>query len=186
MIRIVRPASEHLDAYVAALNRGWSPDNVRGAEAAAEQLAWIARDPDGFLAKMDDPEARGAPVKRPDGSVVPRLPGITRWIWSDDFAGSIGLRWQVGTAELPPWVLGHIGFAVVPWKRRQGIATAALALMLAEARARGLPQVDITTTPDNIASQGVILANGGESVETFEKDAAYGGGEALRYRLRLD
>ena len=34
--------------------------------------------------------------------------------------------------------------------------------MLGEARAVGLPFVEITTDPDNIASQRVITANGGE------------------------
>jgi predicted acetyltransferase len=184
-VRLVRPKEAHLPAYVEALRRGWSPDNVRGKAAAQEQLARIARDPGGFLAAMDDPEAKGPPVILPDGSIVQRLPGITRWIWTDDFCGSIGFRWQPGTAALPPYVLGHIGFAVVPWMRRQGVATRALALMLDEARARNLPSVEITTTPDNLASQRVIGANGGVLAERFEKAAAYGGGEALRYRIAL-
>ena len=183
--RLVRPAREHLPSYVEALGRGWSPDNVRGAAAAEEQLAAIARDADGFLASLDDPEARGAPVKLPDGTMVHRLPGIVRWLWTDTFCGSIGFRWQPGTDALPPYVLGHIGFAVVPWQRRQGLATRALALMLGEARRRRLPAVEITTTPDNLASQRVIEANGGLLVERFEKAAAYGGGEALRFRIVL-
>jgi predicted acetyltransferase len=174
-----------MPAYDEAKRRGWSPDNVRGQAAAEEQLAWIARDADGFLASLDDPEARGRPVKLPDGSTVPRLPGITRWLWTDDFCGSIGFRWQPGTAALPAYVLGHIGFAVVPWRRRQGLATRALALMLDEARRRGLSEVEITTTPDNLASQRVVEANGGILVERFEKAAPYGGGEALRYRVPL-
>ena len=184
-LRLVRPAAAHLPAYADALRRGWSPDNVRGPAAAAEQLARIADDPEAFLAAMDDPEARAGPVPLPDGSTVQRLPGITRWLWTDDFCGSIGFRWQPGSATLPPHVLGHIGFAVVPWRRGQGLATLALALMLDEARTRGLPSVEITTTPDNRASQRVIEANGGLLVEHFEKMAAYGGGEALRYRIAL-
>lgn len=185
-VRLVRPGPEHLAAYEAVLRQGWSPDNVRGQAAAEEQLEWIERDPAGFLASRDDPEARGEPVRLPDGSTVRRLPGITRWIWTDTFCGSIGFRWEKGTAELPPHVLGHIGFAVVPWKRRQGVATRALALMLGEPRRLGLPYVEITTTPDNVASQRVIEANGGILVERFEKSAAYGGGETLRFRIALD
>jgi predicted acetyltransferase len=38
-------------------------------------------------------------------------------MWDGDFAGAINLRWQPGTAELPPHCLGHIGYGVVPWKR---------------------------------------------------------------------
>jgi predicted acetyltransferase len=170
---------------MAALGRDWSPDNVRGMEAAREQLEWIGRDADGFLASFDDPDALRGPVRLPDGSKVPRLPGIGRWMWDGEFCGSIGLRWQPGTPTLPPHVLGHIGFAVVPWKQRRGIATAALALMLPEARARGLPYVEITTTPDNRGSRRVIERNGGMLVETFQKSAAYGGGAALRFRIEL-
>ena len=184
-VRLVHPAAEHLPAYVEALRRDWSPDNVRGRTAAEEQLAWIARDADGFLASLDDPDARGAPVKLPDGSTVHRLPGIVRWIWTDTFCGSIGFRWQPGTDALPPYVLGHIGFAIVPWQRGRGLATRALALMLGEAWRRGLASVEITTTPDNPASQRVIQANDGLLVERFEKAAAYGGGEALRFRITL-
>ena len=73
-VRLVRPAAEHLPAYQDALKRGWSPDNIRGVAAAEEQLEWIARDPAGFLESRDDPEARGEPVKLPDGSTVRRLP----------------------------------------------------------------------------------------------------------------
>ena len=184
-VKLVRPGAEHLRSYSAALRRGWSPDNVRGKAASDEQLEWIARDSAGFLAALDDPEGRGAPVKLPDGSTVRRLPGITRWIWTDTFCGSIGFRWKRGSAELPPHVLGHIGFAVVPWKRRQGLATRALALMLDEPRRRGLPYVEITTTADNIASRRVIEANGGVFVERFERPPAYGGGDALRFRISL-
>jgi len=185
-VRLVRPGPEHLPAYEEALRRGWSPDNIRGLAAAEEQLEWIARDAAGFLASREDPEARGEPVRLPDGSTAPRIPGITRWIWTDTFCGSLGFRWQSGTAALPPHVLGHIGFAVVPWMRRQGLATRALALMLEEPRRLGLPFVEITTTPDNLASQRVIEANGGRLVERFDKLPAYGGGETLRFRIGLE
>ncbi len=183
-MRLVVPAREHLPEYEAALRRGWSPDNVRLDLAIAEQLAAIAADADGFLAGLDDPEARGGPIPLPDGSTVPRLPGFRRWMWHDGFCGSIGFRWQPGSADLPAHVLGHIGYAVVPWRRREGIATRALALLLDEVRPRGLPHVELTTDPGNIASQRVIQANGGVLVERFHK-AAYGEGESMRWRIAL-
>ena len=185
MIEIVKPALEHLPSYKAALERGWSPDNVRLQEATREQLTAIEQDPVAFLASLDDPEARGGPITLPDGTRVPRLPGFRRWIWDGEASGSIGFRWQKGTAELPSHVLGHIGYAVVPWKRRRGYATQALRLMLDEARAVGLPYVDITAKPGNPASHKVILANGGRLVERFFEDAAYGGVESLRFRIDL-
>lgn len=182
---ILRPTADMLPAYVEALRRGWSPDNVRDEAAAREQLAKIDVDPEGFLALMDDPEARGGPVILPDGSTVPRLPGIVRWMWDGDFCGSIGFRWVDGSAELPAHVMGHIGYAVVPWKRGLGYASRALRLVLDEARARGLPHVQVTTEPANLASQKVILANGGALVGPFTQPESYGGRPGLRYRIDL-
>lgn len=95
----------------------------------------------------------------------------------------INLRWQRGTCELPPHVLGHIGYSVVPWKQRRGYATQALALMLREARREGLAEVIVTTDPDNVASQRVIEANGGVGRERFTRPPAYGSTEGLRYRI---
>ena len=113
-MQLVVPKTKHLPEYLSALKRGWSPDTLR-PEAAQEQIAAINRDADAFLAAMDDPDAKGGPVTLPDGSTVPRLPKVRRWIWSDGFCGSIGLRWQPGTEALPPTCLGHIDYAVVPW-----------------------------------------------------------------------
>ena len=185
MIEIVKPALEHLPSYKAALERGWSPDNVRLLEATREQLEAIERNPVEFLADLDDPEAKGPPVTLPDGTKVARLPGFRRWIWDGEAAGSIGFRWQKGTSTLPSHVLGHIGYAVVPWKRNRGYATEALRLMLDEARAVGLPYVEITAKPGNPASHKVILTNSGKLVERFFEDAAYGGAESLRFRIEL-
>lgn len=184
-MELVRPGSEHLGSYVAALERGWSADNVRGAAAAQEELAAIAEDAAAFLAAMEDREANGLPVTLPDGSTVARLPGFRRWLWDGEFCGSIGLRWQHGTAELPPHCLGHIGYAVVPWKQHRGYATEALRAMLIEAGSIGLPYVEVTTDPENIASQRVIEANGGALLERFTKPASFGGKPGLRYRIAL-
>ena len=184
-MELVWPAERHLASYVAALERGWSADNVRGLAGTKEELEAIARDPATFLASLVDREAKGPPILMPDGSRARRLPGYRRWMWDGEFCGSIGFRWQPGTNELPPQVLGHIGYSVVPWKERRGYATLALKLMLEEAKAEGLAYVQITTDEDNLPSQRVIAKNGGVLVERFEKVAAYGGGESLRFRIDL-
>src|SRR4051812_36294625 len=130
-MQLVRPTDLHLASYIAALERGWSADTQR-AQAAEEELARIHADPRAFIDGMDDREAKGPPVTLPDGSVVNRIAGFRRWMWDSEFCGSIGFRWQNGTTDLPPHCLGHIGYAVVPWKQKRGYATAALAMLLPE------------------------------------------------------
>jgi predicted acetyltransferase len=183
-MKLVWPAQEYLPSYVDALRRGWSPDNMR-QEAAIEELARIAQNADAFLTSMVDREARGAPIMLPDGSVVRRLPGYNRWMWDGEFCGRINLRWQPGTEALPPHCLGHIGYTVVPWKRRRGYATQALREALEDARGEGLRYVEITTDPDNVPSQRVIERNGGVLFEEFVAPAALGNGRKLRYRVQV-
>jgi predicted acetyltransferase len=184
MMVLVWPDKSYLPGYIHALRHGWSPDNVR-PQAAVEELARIMEDPELFLAQQVDREAKGPPILLPDATVVPRLPGIALWMWDGEFCGRVGFRWQPGTSALPPYCLGHIGYTVVPWKRRRGYATRALQLLLPIARAEGLDYVELTTEVDNIASQRVIEANGGQLVERFRKPAAYGEGEGLRFRIVL-
>jgi len=182
-MELVWPAKQYLASYVDALATGWSSDNVRGKVAADEHLARIDQDADVFVASLVDRAARGDPVTLPDGSKARRLPGYTRWMWDGAYCGSIGLRWQPGTEALPAYCLGHIGYSVVPWKQRRGYATSALRQLLPGARDEGLRYVEITTDPDNVASQRVIEANGGVLVERFVKLPAYGGTPGLRYRI---
>jgi predicted acetyltransferase len=182
---LVWPSREYLPSYRAALERGWSPDNLRGEEAVREELARIGQDPGAFVASLVDREAKGAPITLPDGTTVPRLPGYRRWIWDGEFCGSIGFRWRPGTEALPPHCLGHIGYGVVPWKQRRGYATLALRELLPEAKAVGLRYVEITTDPDNVASRRVVEANGGVLVEEFVTLASLGGQLKVRYRIVL-
>jgi predicted acetyltransferase len=183
-VMLVWPSLERLPRYVTALERGWSPDTLR-AEAAQEELEHIAADPAAFLAEQVDREGTGPPVTLPDGTKAARLPGFRRWIWDGDFCGVMGLRWKPGTEELPPYVLGHIGFSVVPWKRQRGYATRALGLLLDDAQQEGLRWVELTTKLENVASQGVIVANGGRVIERFTTPGEYGEREALRFRIEL-
>ena len=184
-MKLVWPTREYLAGYVAALERGYSPDNARGRAAADDELGQIADDGERFLASLVDREAKGGPVTLPDGSTLARLPGYRRWMWDGEFCGSIGLRWQRGTEALPPQCLGHIGYAVVPWKQNRGYATSALRQLLPEARAEGLAYVEITTDPDNVASQRVIEANGSVLVERYTKPPQFGSRPGLRYRIDL-
>ena len=182
---LVTPSLGRLPSFVDALTRGWSPDNTPRSHPNQALLARIDRDAARFIAEQDDPHAKGPPIVLPDGSTADRLPGFTLWMWDGEFCGALNARWSPGTTDLPPHCLGHIGYGVVPWKRRRGYASQALRLVLPRLRALGLPFVEVTTNADNLPSQRVILAAGGYKVEAFVKPRASGGGEGLRFRLQL-
>ncbi len=178
-MQLVVPAMDHLPSYVAALETGWSPSNVM--DLSGPQLAAIRENAAGFIAGMT---LQGGTVTLPDGKIVPKLPFIARWMWDGEFCGTISLRWQEGTDALPAHMLGHIGYAVVPWKRRRGHASAALRLMLAEARKIGLGRIEITTDPDNTISRRIIEKNGGRYLETFVNES-FGPEPHVRYVVDL-
>jgi len=157
---LVAPSIERLSQYAAALKRGWSPDNLR--DVSQEQLAAIRKAPEAFLR---DAVSLDVPVILPDGRKVSRLPFHPLWMWDGEFCGYTSLRFQRGTEELPPHCTGHIGYAVVPWKRGRGYATKALRMLLPIARAEGLARVMVTCDDDNEASRRAIVSSGGKLVE---------------------
>jgi predicted acetyltransferase len=154
---LVVPAREHLASYAAALETGWSPNTTRNV--SGEQLASVRADPDAFLESLVPKP--GDTITLPGGKVVERLPGSVRWMWDGEFAGSINFRHVPGTEALPEHVLGHIGYAVVPWKRRRGYASLALGMMLAVAREAGMARVEVCCDSENAISRRVIEGNGG-------------------------
>lgn len=182
-MELVVPALDRLEAYADALRRGFWADNTRREDSAREELERIAADPAAFVASLNDREAKGPPIRLPNGSTVPRLPGFRRWMWDDGFCGQVNFRWQRGTSELPAHVLGHVGYAVVPWKQRRGYGTRALALFLPECRRERLDYIELTTDRDNVASQRVITQNGGYLVGDFR--AEHHGKDQLRWRIPL-
>lgn len=151
------PNEQLLPSYTAALQTGWSPSNTR--DLAGPHLAAIEADPDAFLADYEWKPHQT--MVEPGGQVVPRLPGQVYWISDGEFCGFLGFRYQPGTTALPPYVAGHIGYGVVPWKRGRGMAAQAVRAVLPVARAAGLARVSITTGPLNAISLAVIRSLGG-------------------------
>lgn len=178
-ITLVTPNAALLESYAAALRAGWSPNTMR--DVSADELKAVEADPDSFLADLN---GNKGVIKLPDGREAPRLPACVFWISDGEFCGVIGLRYRAGSDELPPYVPGHIGYSVVPWKQKRGYATAALAKILPVARDAGLRVVTISCDSDNEASQKVILANGGVLAQVLPSQEG-GVVKKLVFRVRL-
>jgi predicted acetyltransferase len=155
-LRLVAPSLDKLPQYEAALAAGWSPDTER--DVSGEQLAALRRNPHAFLFDLTRQDGT---IVTASGREVRRLPSRVFWLDDGDFCGIINLRFVTGSDALPDYVSGHIGYAIVPWKRRRGYATRALAMLLPVAREVGLTRVELTCDDDNQASRRVILANDG-------------------------
>lgn len=145
-VQLIEPTSDKQDAFLRMAQEWLDQGNAR-YRLALENF-------DEYLAKV-----RSAS----DVSRVPAgwVPGTEFWL--EDAAGEIvacvRLRfWLTPTLEVEG---GHVGYDVRPSARGRGYGTAALRLVLPEARRRGLERILVTTDADNIAAIQVIERNGG-------------------------
>lgn len=98
------------------------------------------------------------------------------WVTDGDGAERSVVGFLALRHTLTPYLLeegGHIGYAVRPSRRREGIASRALALGVVEAAELGIDRVLVTCDDDNVASRGTIEAGGGVYEDTRNHKLRY-------------
>lgn len=168
-VALARPSLTHFDSWSDTVAE-FGDVHIDGAGLDRGQAADRAAC-EAFIEKADlyaDPQAT-----LPDGHVA----CDHFWITDDgQVVGFIAFR-----RELNDWLRsygGHIGYAVRPSRRRQGIARAALDLVLDRARVQGYDRVMLTCDDTNIGSSRTIEGAGGELEDIID------GSEAGIPRLR--
>ncbi|WP_439499884.1 GNAT family N-acetyltransferase [Bosea sp. (in: a-proteobacteria)] len=102
-------------------------------------------------------------------------------------AGTVSLR--PATTYLLTHLAGQVGFSIEPRYRGRGLAGKAVRALLPLARAHGLSELWLTTTPDNAASRRTLEKLGAvlvEAVPVPESYSSYAQGEREKLRYRLD
>jgi predicted acetyltransferase len=141
---------------------------------------WRAHGEDRYALALDDFDGYLARIHRnEDPAQVPadRVPGTEYWLEQDgEMVGCVRLRFALNASlEIEG---GHIGYDVRPSARSRGFGTAALRLVLPEAKRRGLDRVLVTCDADNVRSMRIIERCGG--VRSATSDAVI-----LRYWIDL-
>lgn len=168
-IELTRPSADLFDSWAAAVTEfggahvdgGGYQDGMVPDRAACE--AFVAK-----AAHYADPDAQ-----LPDGHV----PCDYFWITdAGQVVGFIAFRRELN--DFLRRVGGHIGYSVRPSRRREGIVTAALRLVLDIARAEGFERVMLTCDDDNPGSARAI--EGADGVLQDVIDASDAGHPRLR------
>jgi predicted acetyltransferase len=100
------------------------------------------------------------------------VPQSAFWLMDGDIPIGYGkIRHRLNEALLRKG--GHIGYCIAPEFRGKGYGKKLLTLLLEKARLKGIDSVLITCSSGNVASQRVILGNGGVLHKKDEEDHWY-------------
>lgn len=172
------PPLRVIDSYIESLREGF----YRGIQAKKtdEEIQSIANDPQPYLDSLNAPiEGK---LKTEDGTEFDPAPYETLWLVSDDiFIGEYSFRHAL-TPVLATFG-GHVGYGIRPSLQGQGYATAGMELLKSRATDMGIDRLLVTCSPDNPASEKVIIKSGGifENLET----QTYGHGTVKRFWINL-
>lgn len=173
MIRLNFPSMEVLPSFKKALSEGFS--TIYG------NIDLIDKDPSGFLHSINDCSGT---VEFPNGMKADKVPQDAMWI-SDgaEFIGTVALRHHLNNnLKLDG---GHVGYEIRKHHQGKGIASFALSEIKKRAKEHyGIRNLLLTCSPDNTASQKVIIKNGGVYQDTV--DNPFGLGVRMRYWINLN
>ena len=184
-LQLLVPALAQLDAYADALRRGWSPDNVRLAEAAREELELIAEDRAAFVAMLDDREAKAAPSPCPTARRCRACRATGAGCGTANSAARSAFAGSPAPRPCRPIAWAISATASCPGSSAAATPRGRWRCCCRKRARRASPMSSSTTDPDNLPSQKVITANGGVLVKRFRKEPAYGEAEALLFRIPL-
>jgi predicted acetyltransferase len=164
-------------SFIAALEEGFAFGD--GVTKTALEIAAIEAGLMPYLAALN---AQGGIFTLPNGTAVERMPHSLLWL-SDgtEFLGTFNIRYRLSPALRRRG--GHIGYAIRPARRGQGLATFGLRLALDHVRAAGFGRVLLTCADTNLASAQVIERNGGR-LDGVLPDPEHGGA-FRRYWIEL-
>lgn len=169
-IRLIQPTVRLHDAFLESAfefgsghRDGYATDSITDAELTdpVAFAAWVAT----RVSYADET------TELPPDRVHDTLSWIVDEQVPGHILGSISLRHRLN--DFLRNVGGHVGYGVRPSARRQGVATAALALALDQAKAIGLQRVLVTCQDTNLASARTIERNGGV-LEDIRETADHG------------
>ena len=155
MAQLIPPTTVVRDAYLAG-----------ETEAAVEErlpTGWLQEAAADFAGFVE----RRRTVRQQWGVPVTEL-----WfVDGSDYLGTVIIRHRLTQALEREG--GHIGYHIVPGRRRRGHATRMLAQALGVCQQLGLRQVLVTCAVDNLGSRRVIEANGGVPDRIVDGEARY-------------
>lgn len=174
-----------IKSYQSALKKGWKIHEGIADEDIIEEMEFIKKNPELFIEIITSSKTKQNYIELNNNDKIPAIPNFRFWIDDGEYCGEISLRWQNNSPELPDSCLGHLAWAVVPWKRGDGYAKKAVEKLLPIVKKLGLPWLDIAMTHDNIASWKTAENLGAIRICTFQINCNQIITEAYKYRLAL-
>ncbi|MCC6598635.1 MAG: GNAT family N-acetyltransferase [Alphaproteobacteria bacterium] len=173
------PNMDVVPSYIEALREGYKT-GIQPA-MSAEEIKEIEENSKTHVENLN--EKKTGVFTAPDGSVFPYVPYEHLWLTQNDFfIGSVSFRHELN--EFFTGFAGHIGYGIRPSFQGKGAGTLALKLLRRRAAERGIERLLVTCSPDNPASEKVILNNGGELWDISSR--TYGFEQVKRYWVPTD